>query len=506
MPRRESRNRASGGELVLTPTQFERVRTILMRYSGVSLDRISQRVMTTGLAQRLQATGLSFEAYVSRVAQISGQGELQQLSELVLNHETVFFRNQPHMRALSDMVIPEIHRRKYPGEPLRIWSAGCSTGEEPYSIAITALEVLSHRLTRPIQVWATDLSEAALHKARTGTYRGRTLSNVSPDVLNRYFEYAGGAWSVSKEVRNLVQFEQLNLLLPFPSHAQGVDVIFCQNVTIYFELETFRDLVDRFYRILPEGGFLFLGFSETLWNIYDKFRLREVEGAFIYVKESQPLPIEISKDMLPSFKVSGSSATPAGRQNPHRSIGRSSDTSAQRLSPDTDAPRPEPQDMEPIIQQGRDLLDAGHVDQVLDLLYKIPLNGPHAPKTMALIAQAHANRGDLDVASAEARRAIELNPLTTEAYILLGVLYARQGQPQDAAQQLERARYLDSDAALISFHLAEVYRQMDRQQAAVREYRNTLQKLATYSSETLLDGVSVSLLRETCERYIHMLK
>jgi chemotaxis protein methyltransferase CheR len=498
-------------ELTLKPGQFEKMRDILAQYSGVYLDQTSQRVLATGLAQRLAIHAMTFDAYVQYIRGPSGQTELQQLSELVLNHETVFFRNQPHMRALRDIILPQIHRRKPPGEPLRIWSAGCSTGEEPYSLAIMALESLGRRLTRPLDIWGTDLSEAALEKARRGAYRGRTLSNVNQELLAKYFDYRGGLWSVNQQVRDIVHFDQLNLLQPFPAHVRGIDIIFCQNVTIYFELATFRTLVDRFYHVLPDGGYLFLGFSETLWNIYDKFRLQEMNNAFVYVKEKpqlqpqpqsataqprQPLPAKPGTPPRPSTSYPPASGRiPSASQHPsRRPLSDGSTSSAAAAS------------RESTLKRGRELLDAGQVDEVLDMLYKVPLNGPHAPKTLALIAQAHANRGDLDVAVAEARRAIELNSLTTEAYSLLGVLYARQGQFQAAAYQLERARYLDPDSALVSFHLAEVYRQLERRDAAIREYRNTLHKLAVYSPDALLEGVGVGLLRETCERYVQMLR
>ncbi len=495
-------------EYPLKPYEFERIRSTLATYSGVYIDQTSQRVMALGLAQRLEATGKPFDEYASYINQMSGLAELHALAELVLNHETVFFRNQPHMQALREVIFRTLHRRKPAGEPIRVWSAGCSTGEEPYSIAITAMEALGKPLPRPVQIWATDLSESALEKARHGIYRGRTLSNVSPDLRQRYFDQRSDMWSVNKLVRELITFEQFNLLHPFPKQAQAVDIIFCQNVTIYFELETFRDLVDRFYHILPEGGYLFLGFSETLWNIYDKFRLQEIASGFIYVKEP-PRP-QAEPEPVPTAAKSPLATQPRPQPRPVGSSpsSRSSKVSTRRkpLAPAAPVQQPSSFSHDHTLQRGQELLDVGQVDEVLNMLYKVPLNGVHAPKTLALIAQAHANRGDLDVAVAEARRAIALNSLTTEAYILLGVLHARQGQYQAAASQLERARYLEPDIALISFHLAEVYRQMQRKAAAVREYRNTLKKLAEYAPEMLLDGVSVGLLQQTCERYIRLLR
>jgi chemotaxis protein methyltransferase CheR len=300
-----------------------------------------------------------------------------------------------------------------------------------------------------------------------------------------------------------------------------VDIIFCQNVTIYFQIETFRNLVARFYEALPEGGLLFLGFSETLWNVFDKFRLREIMGAFVYVKEpearravsSQPaVPPPIEKLTPPPPRTAtGRGLRPLGLRSeppagPPRNLRRAPTTPLARSGRPEPASTPSDTSVESeAIQRGRALLDAGQAAEALDLLYQLPLNGPHAPHVLALIARAHANRGHADLALAEARRALELDTLTLEAYLLLGILYAQQGQHHEATQHLERARYLDPDAALISYHLAETYRQLQRNSLALREYRNTLRKLSAYPPDTILDGVAIGWLRATCERYLELL-
>ena len=126
----------------LAPEQFARLRDLLAGYSGVYLDSARQRVLEVGLAQRLQVTNDDLAGYERRLSGAGGRDELRQLAELVLNHETFFFRNVPHLRALREVLLPDLHRRKPAGAPIRIWSAGCATGEEPYSLAITALEAL----------------------------------------------------------------------------------------------------------------------------------------------------------------------------------------------------------------------------------------------------------------------------------------------------------------------------------------------------------------------------
>jgi chemotaxis protein methyltransferase CheR len=157
------------------------------------------------------------------------------------------------------------------------------------------------------------------------------------------------------------------------------------------------------------------------------------------------------------------------------------------------------------LASGRDFLAQGKIDEAMEALRCISPRSICAPQAVTLIARVHADRGDLDLAAAEVQRAIEIDTLNEEAYLLLGMIYGRQGQWQSAVQQLERARYLSADSALVSFHLAEAYRQAGRVEKAAREYRNTLRKLDVHPPGTLLDGVAVGWLRETCKRQIEYL-
>jgi chemotaxis protein methyltransferase CheR len=492
----------------LAPELFGRLRDLLADYSGVYLDGARQRVLEVGLAQRLQATGDGLAEYESRLRAAAGREELRQLAELVLNHETFFFRNVPHLRALRDVLLPEIHSRKPAGAPIRIWSAGCATGEEPYSLAITVLETLGQPLARPVEIWATDLSEPALGKARAGFYRSRALQNLPGDLLARYFTPKDDGYLTGDALRALVRFDSLNLLDPFPHYASSIDIIFCQNVTIYFQLKTCQDLIARFYACLSAGGLLCLGFSETLWNIFDRFHSREVAGAYVYYKEtlesSAPAVATASRQRM---------ATPRAEQRQSALDPARSDDSNNGVSCDPKevfhdhAGLASGRDLsdQAALASGRELLVQGKTDEALRALRGVSPQSACAPHALTLTARAHADRGDLDLAAAEVRRAIEIDALNEEAQLLLGVIFGRQGQWPLAIQQLERARYLSADSALVSFYLAEAYRQDGRIDKAAREYRNTLRKLDAHPPGMLLDGVAVGWLRETCQRQIEYL-
>jgi chemotaxis protein methyltransferase CheR len=498
------------------PEQFARLRDLLAGYSGVYLDTTRQRVLELGLARRLYATGNDMSSYERHLQKPAGRDELRQLAELVLNHETFFFRNGPHLRALQEVLLPEIHRRKPIGAPIRIWSAGCATGEEAYSLAIVAYETLGRPLARPVEIWATDLSESALQKARAGCYRGRAIGNLSPEILQRYFHLRDGGHVVGDALRSLVRFEPLNLLDPFPNDARGVDIIFCQNVTIYFQPPTCRSLIERFYDCLPVGGLLFLGFSETLWNIFDAFQSREVSGAYVYYKGSSdpPTPAETRNgaarspgttaqlDQRRAGPALSSSSSVEGRYSSAASVSRDYKRSVhdqgagdvEHTASDTAA-----------LLRGRELLCQGQTAEALEALRRISPQSACASQALTLVARAHADRGDLDLAIAEVHRALEIDTLNEEAYLLLGVIYARQEQWRLAVQQLERARYLSPASVLVSFHLADAYRRLGRLEPAFREYRNTLRKLDAHPPDVLLDGVAAGWLRETCRRQLEHL-
>jgi chemotaxis protein methyltransferase CheR len=470
----------------LDELQFEWLRNQISAYGGVHLDAGQRRMLEAALAQRLTSLSMDQPQYMALVESSAGQGELQHLIELVLNHETFFFRNRPHLRALQQVLLPEMHRTRPIGAPIRIWSAGCATGEEAYSIAMVALEVLGTPPSRPVEVIATDLSSTALRKAEIGRYRGRTLQNLTPDLIGRYFE-PNGEWSaVSPALRSVVRFQQLNLLDPFPPQLQGVDAIFCQNVTIYFQREPRRQLIERFHACLPTHGLLFLGFSETLWNVFDGFQSREIAGAYVYQKAAPPT----------KARAAHAPARPATRAAApaRRAVSKPPMPPKAQTSPD-----------EQVLTEARTLLDTGRPNESLDLLRTIAPNSAHAAQALSLAARAHADRGDFELAAAEAIRAIEIDSLHEPAYLLLGVVYARQRQWQAAIQQLERARYLRPDAALVSFHLAAAYAELQLVAQAQREYRSALWKLREHSPDTLLDGVAVAWLRDTCARQIERL-
>lgn len=211
------------------------------------------------------------------------------LNEITVG-ETCFFRNQPQLAALQRLVFPALTGAKEKAfyKHLRIWSAGCSTGEEPYTMAIIMMEEMQ-RLLRgfTFEIIATDLNDRSLAKAQEGVYGDYALRNVSPEYLAKYFTPVPGSreYRVRDEVRKYIKFSRLNLLddsrMVF---VKSLDVIFCCNVLIYFDGASKKRVIQHFYNNLLPNSYLFLGHAESLFGVHDDFRLVHFPGAMAYIK------------------------------------------------------------------------------------------------------------------------------------------------------------------------------------------------------------------------------
>jgi chemotaxis protein methyltransferase CheR len=272
-----------------------RLTGLLQRAVGLVPEAARLGSLDAAVADGMARTGSrDAEGYLARVC--ADAAELQRLAEAVLIHETHFARAPVQISALTDVLLPELLAAAAPQRRLRVWSAGCSTGEEPWTVAI-----LLHRLLGPaalpsapggwsLEVLGTDLSETALEVARRGVYGARSVGLLDPADLARFLMRAPGAtggerWRVSDRLRPGVRFVRHNLVTdPLPVVPGSVDLVVCRNVTIYFDRPTTRRVVDGFLTALRPGGLLLLGPAETLWRLHDGFEPVRVGDAFAWRK------------------------------------------------------------------------------------------------------------------------------------------------------------------------------------------------------------------------------
>ena len=209
-------------------------------------------------------------------------GEWLRVMDALSVQETYFWREIDQIRALTDVIVPAWFKKTK--APLRIWSAACATGEEPFTIAIALQEAGAFKLG-PIEIVASDASGAALEKARRGTYRERSFRSLPDHLRNKYFEPVPQGWSISPEILVKVRFQRANLVAPEETAAFAQSpVIFCRNVFIYFSPAAITRTVNQFAERMPNDGRLFVGVSESLLRLTNRFDLEEIGKAFVYVK------------------------------------------------------------------------------------------------------------------------------------------------------------------------------------------------------------------------------
>ncbi|MBU0982641.1 MAG: protein-glutamate O-methyltransferase CheR [candidate division Zixibacteria bacterium] len=278
-------------EINMTPEEFRMIRDFIHEKSGMYFAENKTYLVKNRLQKRMAELDMkTVRDYFYHVKYDVSLKEFNRLMDLVTTNETSFFRNEPQLKSFSEEVLPLIVDEKQRGrgpKSLKIWSAGCSTGEEPYTLAIMILEKLKSVNGWNVEIIANDISEEVLAKARRGEYSGLTLRNVAPDVLRRYFTPAGDLYRVNPEIKALVKFSHLNLSDQRKiSMMSNVDVVFCRNVMIYFSEEVKKQVVRGYYNALRPGGYFYIGHSETLHGISKAFKLVYFKNALVYQKEN----------------------------------------------------------------------------------------------------------------------------------------------------------------------------------------------------------------------------
>ena len=257
------------GEVAMSARDFDRICHLIRQRAGIALDGSRKTVVHGRLARRLRATGkISFEDYLDAL-EGSQSGEWQAFVNALTTHLTVFFREPHHFPVLAAHLGNLRHQAR-----INVWCCAASTGEEPYSIAITALQALGGSAAR-LRILGTDTDTSVLDAAQAATYREDSVAQLDPELVRRYFQpgASAGFVRVRPEVASRVTFRALNLLAPAWPMRPGFDVIFCRDVLIHFDKETQFSLLRRFAPLLNPGGRLFVGHAETFSQVRDTFRL-----------------------------------------------------------------------------------------------------------------------------------------------------------------------------------------------------------------------------------------
>ncbi len=259
-------------EFTLSDAEFDRLRTLVREHAGISLADSKRELVYGRLVRRLRKLSLpSFSAYIARL-ESNDAAEFEEFINAITTNLTAFFREEHHFQYLAETVIPQLSARG-PGQRMRIWSSACSTGEEPYSIAMTLCESAAALRGIDVKVLATDLDSNVLAHAKAGIYEESRFEKMAPARRDQFFAPAGaGRWRVKDNVRSHITFNQLNLMHQWPMRGP-LDIIFCRNVVIYFDKQTQRELFARMAALQRPGDLLFIGHSESLFRVSEDYEL-----------------------------------------------------------------------------------------------------------------------------------------------------------------------------------------------------------------------------------------
>ncbi len=259
----------------LTDSEFKKVTEFVYSYCGIHLHDGKKEMVKARLGKQMRLKGFTeFEPYFRHVMGDESGNEIITLINAISTNLTSFFRESKHFDYLQNKVIPSINDERSRGSRVRVWCAGCSTGEEAYTLCMVFLEQLRVPSV-DFKILATDISTRVLELAVGGTYSADRMRGVPPDLVRKYFMKGTnnhkGLFRVKEQLREPIRFARLNLMQPFPMRGP-FDVIFCRNVMIYFDQPSRESLVEKFFNLLGSGGHLFVGHSESLTGIRHSFK------------------------------------------------------------------------------------------------------------------------------------------------------------------------------------------------------------------------------------------
>lgn len=269
----------------LSDPTFREMRDLIYEKSGIYISDTKKYLIESRLLRVLQEKTLtSFEDYIKQIKYSINGNDLSRLFDAVTTNETYFYREPDQLNIFVNEIMPKIVSQKTGNKNIRIWSAACSTGEEPYMLAMMLLE--KGYSPKQFEIYGSDLSEAVLHSAKNAVYNSYSVRNIPTYFLNKYFSGTEQTYSLNSSIKNMVRFMKINLIDDKSTRSlRSSDVIFCRNVLIYFDVKSKQKAASHLFDCLNPGGYLFIGSSESLHNITRAFRPNVLNKVIAYQKE-----------------------------------------------------------------------------------------------------------------------------------------------------------------------------------------------------------------------------
>lgn len=438
---------------------FPRLKALVIEVTGMAFYADKDADLALIVAERMERCGAADCAvYLERL-----QAECDEMDALVAEltiGETYFFRHKEQFDALREIVLPDILARNVHSRRLRVWSAGCATGPEPYSLAILLKREFGARIAGwHVSILGTDINQKFLARARDGRYDQWAFRATPDDIRRDCFDAVGKQWQIKPEYRSMVSFQYHNLTQSrFPSltdNIAGFDIIICRNVVIYFSRDTIAELVPRFHESLVDGGWLVMGHAEPSMDLFRQFRTVMVPGAVLFQRQDAAV--------VPPPRPSPATPLPPKPPLPPRRMATPLPSSA----------------------------------------IPVPAAGDHLAVPRAL-----ADQGRWDAALAACDALLGQDTLDWRLHYLRALILDQLGDATGCEAGLRRAIYLDRRAVLPHYHLGLFLQRADETEAARRSFRNVLTLLDGQPEDRLVDEgetLTAGQLRDTVAMHMKLL-
>lgn len=435
-------------------------KNLLLRTCGHSFEQEREQALLAALCRRMAALDIDrYEPYHTLL--LRDQGELLRLTELLTVNETYFFREPDHLNLMVDTLVPEFMASRNQG-PVRILSAGCSTGEEPYTIAIMLRERFGISSERLFAITGVDIDSTVIAAAKQGVYGRGSFRGMDSTLRERYFEpYGPGKFRVCSSVRNQVAFEVVNLLgAAYPQRMQLPDIILYRNVSIYFPGQVQREIFGKLAELLVEGGCLLVGASETLYHDIGILSLVKREEVFFYLK-TPPIIFEERRTSSRQFTIPergrGRSPQPAPAYAARTDTLQNPPQERRIQGRPRELPLPSvPLDVRRSFDAAIDLAHNKQYDKALVLLDAIIEQDSTFEKAFCLKGSLLLSMSRFDESLSVCNTVLNRDPLCLEAYLMLGIIARQKGNDDDAIKRFREAIYLNASCWPAHFYTAEI--------------------------------------------------
>ncbi len=472
----------------------ERFRDLVTRCLGLHFDESKLPVIGELLRNRLEATGLPCDSYLETLRTDSRLAEISLLAQDLTVNETYFFRNIEQFRVFSAVALPERLAARAGSRRLRILSAGCASGEEPYSLAIAARETVDPGWE--ISIRAVDINPEMIKKAAAGRYSKWVLRETPADIQGRWFQAEKNDVVLDAAIRASVKFDVRNLAADDPDlfEPEAYDIVFCRNVIMYFTPESAIGLVQRLTRALAPGGYLFLGHAETLRGLSQDFHLRHSHGTFYYERKERiepparraiglaPHAIAVSPLPQPLPSLSGDWVDAIGRASGR--IERLADATRHTALEEVDARGQGARLWD--LAAPIDLLRKERFADALHLVENLPPESAADPDVLLLLAVLLVQSAQFSRALHVCRGLLKADDLNAGAHYVLALCREGEGDRRGAAEHDQVAAYLDPAFAMPHLHLGRLMRREGDRKGARRELRLALALLQREDASRLL--------------------